>query len=295
MRGVAPQTLQERARPRLPPHALYVYLARTGDLRAGASCGTILTPPGGHHGPTDQPGYQLVLVQSGEMVVEAGEQVCDVAAGEVALLLRGERVYIRCARDRETRHSWLTAAAPLLPPERLRLLRSAPRTQPLSPAMAHLLETGLALYDSVEGGALQTALVGVVTAALTLYVEEARTQGALDGRVTQTQHPAVSAVRRLVRQRLHEPLSVSEMARSVNLTPDYLTRLFRREVGTTPMRYVWQERVRLGMDLLAHTGLPVAEVAARTGFQTANHFSRLVRREAGRSPRHVRRVRWEGE
>ena len=85
------------------------------------------------------------------------------------------------------------------------------------------------------------------------------------------------------------------MARSVNVTPDYLTRLFGREVGTTPMRYVWQERVRLGMDLLAHTGLPVSEVAARAGFQTANHFSRLVRQTTGRSPRHVRRERWGEE
>ena len=58
--------------------------------------------------------------------------------------------------------------------------------------------------------------------------------------------------------------------------PDYLTRLFRRELGTTPMRYVWAERVRLGVDLLEHTGLPVSEVAARTGFQSANHFARLV-------------------
>src|SRR5687767_9464155 len=123
--------------------------------------------------------------------------------------------------------------------------------------MSHLLETGLALHDSVEGSPLETALVGVVTAALTLYVEEARTHGALARQATQ--HPAVSSVRRLVRQRLHEPLSVAEMARSVNVTPDYLTRLFKREVGTTPMRYVWQERVRLGTDLLAHTGLPVSE------------------------------------
>src|SRR5687768_8438150 len=111
-------SLQERARPKLPSHSRYVYVARTGDLHLGASCGTILNPPGGHHGPTDQPGYQLVLVHSGEMVVEAGEQEFCVAAGEVALLLTGERVFIRCTRDRETRHSWLTARAPVLPPER---------------------------------------------------------------------------------------------------------------------------------------------------------------------------------
>ena len=275
---------------RLPAHPRYVYLARVGNLREGAVCGTILNPPGGRHGPLDQPGYQLIFVQTGEMQVEAGEQSVRAGAGEVTLLLAGQRIFLQCAADRETRHSWLTVIEPLLPPDRKALLTSAPRTLPLSPAMSHLLETGLALGESVEGGALQAALVGVGTAALTLYVEEARTRGELERQATQ--HPAVSAVRRLVRQRLHEPLTVGELALTAHVTPDYLTRLFRRELGITPMRYVWQERVRLGVDLLEHTGLPVSEVALRAGFQTANHFSRLVRSATGRSPRRMRRDRW---
>ena len=282
--------LLERAKPRLPAHPRYVYLARVGDLRQGAVCGTILNPPGGSHGPLDQSSYQLILVQTGEMLVEAGEQAVRVRAGEVALLLTGQRIFLQCARDRETRHSWLTVEEPLLPPDRMALLQSAPRAQPTSPAMSQLLETGLALWESVEGSALQSALVGLVTAALTLYVEEARTRGELQRQASQ--HPAVSAVRRLVRQRLHEPLSVAVLARTAHVTPDYLTRLFRRELGLTPMRYVWQERVRRGVEMLEDTGLPVSEVAARAGFQTANHFSRLVRGATGRSPRRVRRERW---
>lgn len=283
--------IQETGRPRLPAHSRYVYVARVGSLRDGVVCGTILNPPGARYGPLEQPGYQLILVQTGEMLVEAGEQSVRVRAGEVALLLAGQRIFLQCGREREARHSWMTVFEPLLPPDRLAQIKSAPRALPISPAMSHLLETGLALGESAEGSALQTALVGVVTAALTLYVEEARTRGALDRQATQ--HPAVSAVRRLVRQRLHEPLSAAELARTAHVTPDYLTRLFQRELGVTPMRYVWQERVRFGMDLLEHTGLPVAEVASRAGFQTANHFSRLVRRASGRSPRRLRRERWE--
>src|SRR5688500_14407863 len=127
--------LQEKPRQRLPAHARYVYVARVGNLSDGAVCGTILNPPGARYGPLDQPGYQLILVQTGEMLVEAGEQSARVQAGEVALLLAGQRVFLQCARDRETRHSWLTAFAPLLPPDRLAQLKSAPRALPTSPAM----------------------------------------------------------------------------------------------------------------------------------------------------------------
>jgi AraC-like DNA-binding protein len=275
----------------LPTHPRYVYVARVGSLDAGAVCGTILNPPGCRYGPLNQLVYQLVLVETGEMLVVVDQEPpVRAAEGEVVLLNPGQLVRLQCTPARETRHSWMSVRAPLLPPERTVLLRAAPRTLPRSPAIGQLLEAGLALAESLEGESLHTALQGVVTAALSLYLEEARTQGQIDRWAVQ--HPAVAAARRLVRQRLHEPLTVATLAQSAHVTPDYLTRLFRQELGTTPMRYVWAERVRLGVDLLEHTGLPVAEVAARSGFQTANHFARLVRAATGRSPRHVRRLRW---
>ena len=233
--GEAPDPAAPLAHPAPPRH---VYVARVGNLEAGAVCGKILNPPGCRYGLPNQPVYQLVLVETGEMLV---------------------------------------------------MVDAEPRTLPQSPAVARLLEAGLALAESLEGQSLQTALEGVVTAALSLYVEEARAQGQIDRWAVR--HPAVAAARRLVWQRLHEPLSVGMLAQSAHVTPDYLTRLFRRELGTTPMRYVWAERVRLGVDLLEHTGLPVSEVAARTGFQPANHFARLVGAATGRSPRNVRQRR----
>jgi len=274
-----------------PASPRHVYVARVGNLEAGAVCGKILNPPGCRYGPLSQPVYQLVLVESGEMLVMVdAEPPVRAVEGDVILLNPGHLVQLQCTRTRETRHSWMSVRVPLLLPERVALLRTAPRTLPQSPAVARLLEAGLALAESLEGQSLQTALEGVVTAALSLYVEEARAQGQIDRWAVR--HPAVAAARRLVWQRLHEPLSVGMLAQSAHVTPDYLTRLFRRELGTTPMRYVWAERVRLGVDLLEHTGLPVSEVAARTGFQSANHFARLVGAATGRSPRNVRQRRW---
>lgn len=49
-----------------------------------------------------------------------------------------------------------------------------------------------------------------------------------------------------------------------------------------------------GVDLVAHTGLPVGEVAARCGFKSVYHFSRRVRAQAGLSPKRLREARWQG-
>jgi transcriptional regulator GlxA family with amidase domain len=69
-------------------------------------------------------------------------------------------------------------------------------------------------------------------------------------------------------------------------------RRFRAELGVTPMAYLWQRRVATGIDLLTNTGLPVGDIAARTGFKSVYHFSRRVKGQAGAPPTQVRRNVW---
>jgi transcriptional regulator GlxA family with amidase domain len=42
----------------------------------------------------------------------------------------------------------------------------------------------------------------------------------------------------------------------------------------------------------ARTGLPVGDIAARTGFKSVYHFSRRVKGQAGAPPTQVRRNVW---
>ena len=49
----------------------------------------------------------------------------------------------------------------------------------------------------------------------------------------------------------HDPgLALGDVARAAHVTPAHLVRAFRAEHGTTPMAYLWQRRVALGVDLL---------------------------------------------
>ncbi len=87
-------------------------------------------------------------------------------------------------------------------------------------------------------------------------------------------------------------VDLDQVARAAHVTPAHLVRRFKAEIGVTPIAYLWQRRVATGIDLLAQTGLPVGEIAARTGFKTVYHFSRRVKAHAGVPPTEVRRARW---
>ncbi|OAH12290.1 GlxA family transcriptional regulator [Streptomyces jeddahensis] len=82
------------------------------------------------------------------------------------------------------------------------------------------------------------------------------------------------------RERLHEPLTVAGLARAAHLSERTFARRFREVLGTTPLQWILQERVRLAQELLETTDDPVESIARRTGFGTAanlrHHFGRLT-------------------
>jgi transcriptional regulator GlxA family with amidase domain len=68
---------------------------------------------------------------------------------------------------------------------------------------------------------------------------------------------------------LDADLSTPALAAGAGVSERHLTRLFLKHLGQTPGRYVRQARTEAAAHLLASTSLPMAAVAARCGFGTA--------------------------
>lgn len=84
----------------------------------------------------------------------------------------------------------------------------------------------------------------------------------------------------------HEPLSLEAIARECGISVRSLCDLFRREHGTSPMRYVAEARLQAARRLLTgrKEGLTVAEVATACGFSGFGRFSALYRARFGELP-----------
>ncbi len=88
-----------------------------------------------------------------------------------------------------------------------------------------------------------------------------------------------------------EPLakySLEGLAEIAHVSPFHFARMFRAELGESPMRYVRRHRVGLASQLLRTTAMSVSEVAQRTGFSSAGRLSEAFRREKGCSPSEFR-------
>jgi two-component system response regulator YesN len=83
---------------------------------------------------------------------------------------------------------------------------------------------------------------------------------------------------------LIEDLKLNEVARAVNLTPNYLSQIFRSETGMTFIEHRSRFRVAAAKELLSSGALNVSEIAYRVGFGNPRHFSRIFARLEGMTP-----------
>ena len=80
---------------------------------------------------------------------------------------------------------------------------------------------------------------------------------------------------------LDEPIDVATLARMCGRSQFHFSRIFRREVGISPYRYVVHLRLRRAVELVRDGKLPLAQIAAATGFADQSHLSRWVKRVHG--------------
>ena len=83
-------------------------------------------------------------------------------------------------------------------------------------------------------------------------------------------------------------LSREELAKQVYMSPDYLTKLFRKETGMSLSDYIIQKRISIAKQLLATTGLSMVEISRRTGFSYSSYFTRIFKKKTGMTPQQYR-------
>jgi len=88
---------------------------------------------------------------------------------------------------------------------------------------------------------------------------------------------------------LEADLSVEALARRAAMSPRNFARVFVRETGTTPAKFVARARIEGARRALEDGTLPIDRVAERCGFGSAERMRRSFRRHIRVAPREYRR------
>lgn len=134
----------------------------------------------------------------------------------------------------------------------------------------------------IRGAALQTYMTRAIRSAI----------GCRDGGVTEHCREVLRRAAAYIAVNFsREGLCLEQVAAAVELSPNYLSALFRRELDCTFIEYVTRTRMAKARELLEQEDLRSGEVAKAVGYRDPRYFSSLFRKTQGMTPMEYRKSR----
>ncbi len=91
-----------------------------------------------------------------------------------------------------------------------------------------------------------------------------------------------------IRTHYQEGISLEKTAEVLNITPEYLSMLFKREMGMNFSVFLKEFRISHAKRLLKGTDMKIYEVAQECGYSNSNYFTKVFKEVTGISPAEYR-------
>lgn len=81
-----------------------------------------------------------------------------------------------------------------------------------------------------------------------------------------------------IRQHVTEKITLAELSSHFSVSKQYITRLFRRHLNTTPTTYIHRAKLENARWLLVHSTMNITEISDYMGFSGSYYFVRLFKK-----------------
>lgn len=99
----------------------------------------------------------------------------------------------------------------------------------------------------------------------------------------------ITGITRYLQEHLSQEVSLSVLAERFHLNPQYISQLFKNEIGVGFLVYLTNIRMERAKHLLLSTSLSVAEVAEQSGYGDYRVFTKVFKKSEGITPSQYRR------
>jgi AraC-like DNA-binding protein len=92
-----------------------------------------------------------------------------------------------------------------------------------------------------------------------------------------------------IHKHLNENIRVSYVAQLLKVNSNYLSGLFKKEMGMTISEYILGEKIKEAKHMLAYTNHPILEIYSSLNFCDQSHFTKMFKKNTGMTPKQYRK------
>lgn len=96
-------------------------------------------------------------------------------------------------------------------------------------------------------------------------------------------------ITKYLQEHMEEDVSLSILAEKFHLSAQYISQLFKSEIGVNFLAYLTNLRIEKAKKLLATTALPIMEVAGQVGYSDYRVFTKVFKKAENMTPSQYRR------
>lgn len=101
---------------------------------------------------------------------------------------------------------------------------------------------------------------------------------------TKKMNAYVSRALEIISKNAQQNISVTSIAEQLSINPSYLSRLFKKDIGSSIKAYINEIRITIGSDLLTSTDYSIQAISERVGFTSAQAFAKAFKEARGITP-----------
>ena len=106
-----------------------------------------------------------------------------------------------------------------------------------------------------------------------------------------TEHFIGERIKKFIDEHYFEELTLEAIGCRLHISPSYMSSVFKKTTGYTPIQYIMNRRIGKAQSLLIGSDYSITDIAYTVGYSDSNYFSTIFTKTVGMSPLKYRK-RW---
>ncbi len=240
--------------------------------------------PSHSYGPAVRNSYMLHYIHSGKGIYQTGGKTYSLQAGDLFLMIPGERIFYQADEEDPWVYSWIGIQG-MKAEEYIR--RSCLFQQKVCHLFADskipaIFEKLKPLEISKNFDLLYNCCAWEMVYQLAEEFPVARSKEALHA------SDYINIILNYIEQNYDRPISVQEIADHMALDRSYVHRIFKKAMDMSVKEYILSVRLANACSYLLYSDLPIGDISRSVGYEDVLYFSKLFHKKKGLSPSQYR-------